>query len=299
MQQIAPRKNPLAYGLDVNTTAALAILCLVSRAFYDLASPRLYHSVIVKDERQLLSLSRTIRGVPDLAGHLHSVSMRDFANPNFEFVSTASLAPAAVDALAHLVRAPGLRRMVLDSPLRVLRPENDEHGVRAVLRDAFDAARLVEFTSIKCELFLAREEVPDKWYECWPRWTGLERLSLFNPDVNAEFVGAVGALPQLTHVVLHYVDWSGEHAAQDLVDMLGPRMRRFVEIERGPAAYIQAYTIIEEAVKLAPRRGIEIALCRTEGREATMRWIQRLAEDGMLWELEVGNRFSTAATYRT
>ncbi|VUC20104.1 unnamed protein product [Clonostachys rosea] len=87
--------------------------------------------------------------------------------------------------------APTLRRLMVNIPLRTLYPEEDQLGVRAILRRGFESlVNLEEFASVQDELFLTtaldrfanpQDEV---WATCWPK---LRRLYLYNPIIEEPF----------------------------------------------------------------------------------------------------------------
>ncbi|PYI15629.1 hypothetical protein BO99DRAFT_342139 [Aspergillus violaceofuscus CBS 115571] len=107
-----------------------------------------------------------------------------------------------VDRLLSQVGAT-LRSLVIDIPLRYLCPEDDVHGLRAILRAAFShLPALEDFCSVQDELYLEAGEIIEE-PPVWPTWPRLRRLALYNACVNGEFVDSLlQCSSHLTHVVL-------------------------------------------------------------------------------------------------
>ncbi|CAG9943073.1 unnamed protein product [Clonostachys rosea f. rosea IK726] len=112
--------------------------------------------------------------------------------------------------------APTLRRLMVNIPLRSLYPEEDQLGVRAVLRQGFESlVNLEEFASVQDELFLTtipgrfglfQDEV---WATCWPK---LRRLYLYNPLIEEELWFDVVRSPNLEVVMTGGPDGNEEPA---------------------------------------------------------------------------------------
>jgi hypothetical protein len=108
--------------------------------------------------------------------------------------------------------APTLQRLIINIPLRSLYPENDEFGVKTILRRGFKSlVNLEEFVSIKDELFVTTDphrDIPedDVWATCWPK---IRRLYLYNPMIDEIFWDNVKRCPQLSRIMLGRPD--GNH----------------------------------------------------------------------------------------
>ncbi|KAF5005895.1 hypothetical protein FDECE_7708 [Fusarium decemcellulare] len=105
---------------------------------------------------------------------------------------------AVQDILTTL--APILKRLVIDMPLRSIRPEWDHMGIKPHLRRAFEAlVNIEEFVSIRDELYLATiDEIPhtepEVWAECWPK---LRRVALYNPCLEGDYWHSMAQPPDL------------------------------------------------------------------------------------------------------
>lgn len=106
---------------------------------------------------------------------------------------------ATAAALFDIFQAvsPCLKRLVIDMPLRTLWPEHDKKSVKKILWRAFESlVNLEEFTSVRDELFLYAHYQRDWRFDVWPK---LRRLSLYNPDLEAEisYAGMVHTFQRL------------------------------------------------------------------------------------------------------
>ncbi|GIJ90963.1 hypothetical protein Asppvi_009928 [Aspergillus pseudoviridinutans] len=92
-------------------------------------------------------------------------------------------------------------------PLRSLYPEDDDEGIRATLRAAFNRLKeLEEFCSVRDELYCSTVEGGSE-PAVWSSWPRLRRLALYNPDVSsAEFMDGLQRCQNLTHLVLTRAD---------------------------------------------------------------------------------------------
>ena len=90
-----------------------------------------------------------------------------------------------------------LKRLIIDMPLRSLRPENDHLDVQRILREGFYALEnLEEFVSVRDELYVGNALEP------WRRWPKLKRLALYNPDTDNNFWYGVACMQSLKTLVL-------------------------------------------------------------------------------------------------
>jgi hypothetical protein len=105
---------------------------------------------------------------------------------------------------------PTLKCLVIDIPLRSLYPEDDHLSVRPILRDAFlRLVNLEEFTSARDELYLSsrivkRRSKPE--VDVWTNWPYLQRLALYNVDVDYGFAKTIKNLQHLNTLVLTRAD---------------------------------------------------------------------------------------------
>uniref|UniRef100_A0A8H7K4T3 F-box domain-containing protein n=1 Tax=Bionectria ochroleuca TaxID=29856 RepID=A0A8H7K4T3_BIOOC len=114
-----------------------------------------------------------------------------------------------------LAVAPTLKRLIINIPLRSLWPEDDELGVRALLRSGFEALiNLEEFVSVQDELFLiTSKELPSDEVEVWAKyWPNLRRLYLYDKFLEDSFWQDVMGCPQLNSVTLGRPD--GNHVSE-------------------------------------------------------------------------------------
>ncbi|CAH0004518.1 unnamed protein product [Clonostachys byssicola] len=114
-----------------------------------------------------------------------------------------------------LAVAPTLKRLSINIPLRSLWPEDDELGVRPLLRSGFEALiNLEEFVSVQDELFLiTSKELPSDEVEVWANyWPNLRRLCLYDKFLEPAFWRDVMGCPQLDSVILGRPD--GNHVSE-------------------------------------------------------------------------------------
>lgn len=120
----------------------------------------------------------------------------DGSGPTVEALNCVETAKAVRVILIAV--SPWLLNLVIDIPLRNLRPEYDILRVRPILRQGFKALEnLIEFSSINDELYLSLRspswQDPPVWATCWPK---LRRLQLYNIDVDTE----TGLWKHMTHL---------------------------------------------------------------------------------------------------
>ncbi|KAH7179176.1 uncharacterized protein B0J16DRAFT_167341 [Fusarium flagelliforme] len=105
-----------------------------------------------------------------------------------------------------LTLAPGLKTIVVDMPLRSLYPADDEHGVRKLLREGFEAlVSIEELVSINDELYLATKEDHSE-PQVWTKWPNLQRISLYNVYMVPELWKDMLLCPQLHNAVFPRAD---------------------------------------------------------------------------------------------
>ncbi|KAJ4015384.1 hypothetical protein NW752_006845 [Fusarium irregulare] len=102
--------------------------------------------------------------------------------------------------------APSLTTIVVDMPLRSLYPSDDEHGVRKILRDGFEAlVHIEELVSINDELFLATTADRSE-PQVWIKWKNLQRISLYNVYMEPELWKDMLSCPRLRKAVFPRAD---------------------------------------------------------------------------------------------
>src|ERR1700733_9991989 len=181
IDSLIPSNPPVAFPASHIVTRTLLKLCLVSKTIHYAAIRLLFaHCVYIDSPDRLRLLQRTL-----VDHHLErafgskipwqSPLDRDDSDSNLEtrhentpksFISSLFLAPFPDDTIDSPEIAPlvlglcttighYLTRLVIDIPLRSLRPEDDTNNVRPFLRAAFqEFVALEEFVSIRDELYL-------------------------------------------------------------------------------------------------------------------------------------------------
>jgi hypothetical protein len=234
IDSLIPSNPPVAFPASHIVTRTLLKLCLVSKTIHYTAIRLLFaHCVYIDSPDRLRLLQRT------LADHhlertfgskipWQSPLDRDDSNFNLEtrhestpksFINSLFLAPFPDDTidfqeLAQLVLGlcttigHYLTRLVIDIPLRSLRPEYDTNNVRPLLRAAFrEFVGLEEFVSIRDELYLDVIKHTSEHSAVWSTWPNLKRLALYNVDVSSiRFLEDIQQCRQLTHLVLTRAD---------------------------------------------------------------------------------------------
>lgn len=193
------------------STKALVTLTRVCRAIYPAASRLLYqHCVYVDSGERALALVRVLESYAPSAfpWTITKLFLGPYANENElsegnfptheddadSAQSHTASSPLDDRPLAICIRdlltilAPALRVLVIDMPLRSLRPEDDVNSVRSLLRKGFSSlVNLEMFVSVRDELYLdilcPRGDERPVWATCWPK---LRCLSLYNVDFDTE-----------------------------------------------------------------------------------------------------------------
>ncbi|KAE8381258.1 hypothetical protein BDV26DRAFT_255669 [Aspergillus bertholletiae] len=121
-----------------------------------------------------------------------------------------------VDELSSLVCG-NLRRLVIDVPLRYLRPDQDTQGLRKLIRASFvRLTKLEEFCSVQDEMYCDTVQNGSE-PPVWSLWPQLKYLALYNQSVEwPAFLQALQRCPNLTHLVLTRPDSLTEPLDQGL-----------------------------------------------------------------------------------
>lgn len=243
-----------------STTKTLLSFTLVCRATYPVASNYLReHCVYIDDDLRLRHLihhaestrahnTTTTATTTTNAHHNHHLSLTASPNPRppLHPLTALYLAPFQRHTIddqptaiwlreLFCLLAPTLRRLVIDIPLRSLRPADDHLAVRDTLRDAFAMlTALEEFVSVRDELYLDVSEpewrVPAAGLgagagagvgvgvgvgvlggsnveaPAWTAWPKLRRLALYNRAADEGFWRAVAGAAALETLVLTRAD---------------------------------------------------------------------------------------------
>jgi hypothetical protein len=183
----------------------------VSKPLHSIARRHLYRHCLYIDSAERLrlllrSLAEANASTVPILPYISSL----FISPH-EYNNTIDDLPVAkwIYELFSIIY-PTLKRLVIDMPLRSLYPEDDHLSVRPILRAAF--LRLVnveEFASARDELYL-RSSVDD-WEAAreetvWAQWPRLQKLALYNPDVDDLFADNAKSLQHLDTLVLTRAD---------------------------------------------------------------------------------------------
>jgi hypothetical protein len=229
---LAPR-NP--------STRTLLSLTLTSRAIYPVARRLLYaHCVYIHTGRRLSLFLGALADIPGglrplqppehLLSSLTSLYLRPVSIGRDDFLSIDTA--KRTEQLMKLV-GPGLRRLLLDMPLRGnIYPEDDTDSVRQILRSAFvNLPALEEFCSVRDELYLeTRPRHTSKEFSVWSQWPKLKTLALYNQDVNDVFLSELQKSQQIETVILTRSDgleqidlkqvWNNQSANADVIRRL-------------------------------------------------------------------------------
>ncbi|KAF4979431.1 hypothetical protein FZEAL_4374 [Fusarium zealandicum] len=164
-----------------------------------------------------------------------TVSESEYPSPLNDLVA----AQAAHDILVKM--APVLKTLITDMPLSSLDPEDDQLGIRKILRRGFESlVNIEEFVSVCDPLDLEttdlfdtdddedtdeedeendeddydEEQEPEVWATCWPK---LRRLALYHADMRFPFWYTMAQAPALETAIFTRPDiLSGTLAAYDI-----------------------------------------------------------------------------------
>ncbi|CEF84545.1 hypothetical protein FGSG_13504 [Fusarium graminearum PH-1] len=111
--------------------------------------------------------------------------------------------------------APVLKAIIVEMPLRSLWPDDDDTGIRRVLREGFEAlVNVEELVSINDELYLDTNEDGSE-LEVWTKWPKLRRLALYNVMAGPELWKNMLLCPQLEIAVFPRADPSGNKMSEE------------------------------------------------------------------------------------
>lgn len=233
VQALVPANNSVIYSQDRDVTKTLLAFTQVCKNTYPTASALLWQNCLyINTEDRAASLSAALRRsdpevlrlklpvrmflqpfAPEPSDEMLMLEIEDDISFSLESALENPRAARLVENI-FLKLAPVLQSLVIDMPLRSLRPEDDDHGVRLILRHGFEALiNLEEFISVRDELYLSvipnslRSE-PEVWATCWPK---LRRIALYNPilDPGDKTWKEMAALPHLEMAIFSRSDPSG------------------------------------------------------------------------------------------
>jgi hypothetical protein len=231
---LIPSKPPVAFPASHIVTRTLLKLCLVSKTIHYAAIRLLFaHCVYVDSPDRLRLLQQTLvdhhlerafgsriprqlqldRDLPDFnletrhentsKPFINSLFLAPFPDDTIDSPEIAQLVLGLCTTIGHY-----LTRLVIDIPLRSLRPEDDTNNVRPFLQAAFqELVALEEFASTRDELYLDVTKRDREHPAVWSTWPNLKRLALYNVDVSSmRFLRDIQQCRQLTHLVLTRAD---------------------------------------------------------------------------------------------
>lgn len=187
-------------------TRTLISLTLTCKLTYPLARRLLFHHCLYIDSKDRLDSLLDKSGYFISNDHSQSIPASSLFLAPFppESLNEPQIVNQIECLFAHICTT--LKNLVIDMPLRYLYPNEDVHGIRKPLREAFcRLTALEDFCSVKDELFLDALESGDE-PEVWISWPHLRRLALYNPYVEGTFVADLQKCSNLTHLVITRAD---------------------------------------------------------------------------------------------
>ena len=187
-------------------TRTLISLTLTCKLTYPLARRLLFHHCLYIDSKDRLDSLLDKSGYFISNDHSQSIPASSLFLAPFppESLNEPQIVNQIECLFAHICTT--LKNLVIDMPLRYLYPNEDVHGIRKPLREAFcRLTALEDFCSVKDELFLDALESGDE-PEVWISWPRLRRLALYNPYVESTFVADLQECQTLTHLVIVRAD---------------------------------------------------------------------------------------------
>jgi hypothetical protein len=231
IHSLIPSNPPIAFPASHIVTHTLLQLCLVSKTVYYASIRFLFaHCVYIDSPDRLRLLQQTLvyhqlerafgSRIPwQLPLSRDRSDFIRYENTPESFINAVFLAPFPDDTIDSPEIAPlvlglcttirhDLTRLVIDIPLRSLRPEDDTNNVRPFLRTAFrECIALEEFVSTRDELYVDVTGHAGEHPAVWSTWPNLKRLALYNVDVSSMcFLRDIQQCTQLTHLVLTRAD---------------------------------------------------------------------------------------------
>src|SRR5277367_3130474 len=226
IDSLIPSNPPVAFPASHIVTRTLLKLCLVSKTIHYAAIRLLFaHCVYVDSPDRLRLLQQTLvdhhlerafgsriprqlpldRDLPDFnletrhentsKPFINSLFLAPFPDDTIDSPEIAQLVLGLCTTIGHY-----LTRLVIDIPLRSLRPEDDPNNVRPFLQAAFqELVALEEFVSTRDELFRDVTKRDREHPAVWSAWPNLKRLALYNVDVSSmRFLRDIQQCRQLT-----------------------------------------------------------------------------------------------------
>ncbi|KAF2114859.1 hypothetical protein BDV96DRAFT_646727 [Lophiotrema nucula] len=274
---------------DHATTKTLVSFTLVCKETRRLATRYLReHCVYLNDDRRLRALLLLMPERPDLR-KIHQL----FLAP-FDVDGSIDDQPTAiwVKELFNFTCL-SLRRLVMDIPLRSVRPENDHLDVRRIMAEGFQRLEsLEEFVSVQDELYL---EAPHLGLDVplWRGWPKLRRLALYNVDADDAFWAFVAAMPALETLVLTRADSLRDCNMKE--EYRGntdrPLKVLLVNIEDDQVRFGNMirfnWDIVDEERKMTIMLyNVPGIYARVHPIEGCQRFVKAAAADGTLWDLQ-------------
>ncbi|KAM0296957.1 hypothetical protein ACHAPM_010143 [Fusarium culmorum] len=219
-------------------TKTLLNLRLLSKAVYLIASRLLWQNCLRIESKKRLRLFRDFISRESVTGRRPCeygstrLFLAPFGIPRLSSPAPESINEEAFDPISYspvspyqpelkdmgtakavnevlITLAPVLKAIIVEMPLRSLRPEDDDTGIRRVLREGLEAlVNIEELVSINDELYLDTNEDHGE-PEVWTKWPKLQRLALYNVMTGPELWKNMILCPQLEIVVFPRADPSG------------------------------------------------------------------------------------------
>jgi hypothetical protein len=219
IDSLIPSSPPVAFPASHIVTRTLLKLCLVSKTIHHAATRLLFtHCVYVDSPGRLRLLQQTLvdhhlerafgskisqrlpldRNLPDFKletrhentpkSFINSLFLAPFPDGTIDSLEIAPVVLGLCTTIGHY-----LARLVVDMPLRSLRPEDDTNNARPFLQAAFqELVALEEFVSTRDELFLDVAKHGREHLAVWSTWSNPKRLALCNVGVSSmHFLGDI------------------------------------------------------------------------------------------------------------
>ncbi|CAG8953927.1 hypothetical protein HYFRA_00010888 [Hymenoscyphus fraxineus] len=219
-----PPHIPIALPATDVLTKTFIALSLTNTAFHAIAIDYLYKYCLFIDKPwRLTALLRSLGTLQNLKSGIsrQGVSPANITSLVLKPYHNGTIADRRIaeeiNALFTIL-APNLKRLVIDMELRSLYPEDDDEGIRPILRMAFEKLTAIEvFCSTRDELFLNLHWPLHPEPPVWSYWKNLTTLALYNVDME-NFMPYVKVMDSIKTLVLTNADsiddlherWNGE-----------------------------------------------------------------------------------------
>lgn len=292
IEQLALPTHEYAYGLPEGTTSALCQLCLVNSFFKSWAQAKLYERVHLTPK--------------NISSLWHCLQRRMFINHNWDLSKAPSIKSIAFTGFNEklLIRlsllinniltfcSQSIERLLFDAAFRVLYSYEENLPIMEHFSVTLSALPgLVEFISIRDELYLAGWTAKPA---CWPEWPRIRRIALYNLELDSQFIDEVEKKDGLEKLCIlnPRIDWptTQNHPIPEFIRRAPASFQSLLLIDKEDweSDDYMTFTDLDVARTFLADGRVKMVSAHSLGGESlgVFEWYLELAMSGRLWELE-------------